>query len=142
MNYAEIVLIPQFRSVGRGVTVNYEAKALYTASREQIASQFQEELQGLVGDRGRSFRRAFVDRLLAGISTDDDDDPVADSARAGVGPGTISARGKDRESAVAAHLGKAQFRELVFGARPVEVGLVEERRPGKLEDAVRFELPE
>lgn len=57
MNYAEIVLIPQFRSVGRGVTVNYEAKALYTASREQIASQFQEELQGLVGERGITIER-------------------------------------------------------------------------------------
>jgi regulator of protease activity HflC (stomatin/prohibitin superfamily) len=52
MNYADVVLVPQFRSVGRGVTVNYEAKALYTASREQIASQFQEQLQGLVSDRG------------------------------------------------------------------------------------------
>src|SRR3989304_9526195 len=29
-NYAEIILTPQFRSVVRGVTARYEAKALYT----------------------------------------------------------------------------------------------------------------
>ena len=38
-NYAEIILVPQFRSVVRGVTARYEAKALYTASREKLASE-------------------------------------------------------------------------------------------------------
>jgi regulator of protease activity HflC (stomatin/prohibitin superfamily) len=51
-NYAEIILVPQFRSVVRGVTARYEAKALYTASREKLASEILEELERLVGPRG------------------------------------------------------------------------------------------
>jgi len=51
-NYAEIILVPQFRSVVRGVTARYEAKALYTASREKLASEILIELENLVGPRG------------------------------------------------------------------------------------------
>ncbi len=51
-DYREIVLIPQFRSVVRGVTARYEAKALYTASREKLASEIVNELQNIVGPRG------------------------------------------------------------------------------------------
>ncbi len=51
-NYRDIVLIPQFRSVVRGVTARYEAKALYTASREKLASEIVSELQNIVGKRG------------------------------------------------------------------------------------------
>ena len=51
-NYAEIILVPQFRSVVRGVTARYEAKALYTASREKFAGEILEELEKLVGPRG------------------------------------------------------------------------------------------
>ena len=51
-NYAEIILVPQFRSVVRGVTARYEAKALYTASREKLAGEILEELERLVGPRG------------------------------------------------------------------------------------------
>lgn len=51
-NYAEIILVPQFRSVVRGVTARYEAKALYTASREKLAGEILEELEKLVGPRG------------------------------------------------------------------------------------------
>lgn len=51
-NYTNIILIPQFRSVVRGVTAKYEAKALYTASREKLANEIVEELQSLVGPRG------------------------------------------------------------------------------------------
>ncbi len=51
-NYAEIILIPQFRSVVRGVTARYQAKALYTASREVLANEIMEELETLVGPRG------------------------------------------------------------------------------------------
>jgi prohibitin 1 len=51
-NYAEIILLPQFRSVVRGVTARYEAKALYTASREKLAGEILEELERLVGPRG------------------------------------------------------------------------------------------
>ncbi|MGB5288919.1 MAG: prohibitin family protein [Ignavibacteriaceae bacterium] len=51
-NYADIILVPQFRSVVRGVTARYEAKALYTASREKLAGEILEELENLVGPRG------------------------------------------------------------------------------------------
>jgi len=51
-NYAEIILTPQFRSVVRGVTARYEAKALYTASREKLAGEILVELENLVGPRG------------------------------------------------------------------------------------------
>ncbi len=51
-NYGEIILTPQFRSVVRGITARYEAKALYTASREQLAHEMKDELEKLVGPRG------------------------------------------------------------------------------------------
>lgn len=51
-NYADIILIPQFRSVVRGVTAKYQAKALYTASREALANEIMGELEKLVGPRG------------------------------------------------------------------------------------------
>lgn len=51
-NYAEIILIPQFRSVVRGTTAKYEAKALYTSSREVLAYEIKDELEKLVGPRG------------------------------------------------------------------------------------------
>ncbi|HEY7751683.1 MAG TPA: prohibitin family protein, partial [Ignavibacteriaceae bacterium] len=51
-NYVEIILVPQFRSVVRGVTARYEAKALYTASREKLAGEIVTELEKLVGPRG------------------------------------------------------------------------------------------
>ncbi|MEW6702623.1 MAG: prohibitin family protein [Bacteroidota bacterium] len=51
-NYGEIILIPQFRSVVRGVTSKYDAKALYTASREQLSHEIKSELEKLVGPRG------------------------------------------------------------------------------------------
>lgn len=51
-NYGDIILMPQFRSVVRGVTAKYEAKALYTASREKLAGEIMNELDKLVGPRG------------------------------------------------------------------------------------------
>jgi regulator of protease activity HflC (stomatin/prohibitin superfamily) len=57
-NYAEIILVPQFRSVVRGVTARYEAKALYTASREKLAGEILEELEKLVGPRGITVEQA------------------------------------------------------------------------------------
>ncbi|HEX4952727.1 MAG TPA: prohibitin family protein [Thermoanaerobaculia bacterium] len=51
-NYVEVVLVPQFRSVARGVTAGYEAKALYTSEREQLAGSLATELRRLVEPRG------------------------------------------------------------------------------------------
>ena len=63
-NYRDIVLIPQFRSVVRGVTARYEAKALYTASREKLASEIVRELQGIVGKRGISGEAAPLRQII------------------------------------------------------------------------------
>jgi prohibitin 1 len=52
LDYADVVLVPQFRSVARGVTASYEAKALYTSEREQLASQIAGELRKQVEPRG------------------------------------------------------------------------------------------
>jgi len=51
-NYAQIVLEPQFRSVSRGVTAGYEAKALYTSERELLANEIQQHLSKIVEPRG------------------------------------------------------------------------------------------
>jgi regulator of protease activity HflC (stomatin/prohibitin superfamily) len=50
--YAQILLEPQFRSVSRGVTASYEAKALYTSEREHLANLLAAELRKLVESRG------------------------------------------------------------------------------------------
>jgi prohibitin 1 len=57
-DYVDKILIPQFRSVVRGVTSKYEARALYTAERERLAKQIEEELSGLVGPRGITIESA------------------------------------------------------------------------------------
>lgn len=51
-NYVEIILVPQFRSVTRGVTAGFEAKALYTAEREHLTRLLQRDLERLVAPRG------------------------------------------------------------------------------------------
>lgn len=51
-NWIEVLLEPQFRSVSRGVTAGYEAKALYTSEREALANLLAEELRKLVQGRG------------------------------------------------------------------------------------------
>jgi regulator of protease activity HflC (stomatin/prohibitin superfamily) len=51
-DYAEILLVPFFRSVTRGVTAEYEAKALYTSEREELAQRIQTELARKVAPRG------------------------------------------------------------------------------------------
>ena len=51
-NYEEVILRPQFRSVCRGVTAGYEAKALYTYQREILAKTIYEDLVKLVAARG------------------------------------------------------------------------------------------
>ncbi len=57
-NYLDVILRPQFRSVVRGVTARYEAKSLYTASREKLAGEIKTELQKLVGDDGINIESA------------------------------------------------------------------------------------
>lgn len=51
-NYLEIVLVPQFRSVSRSVTANFQASALYSTEREQLGVKIMDELSKVVRDRG------------------------------------------------------------------------------------------
>lgn len=51
-DYVDKILIPQFRSVVRGVTASFEARALYTVEREQLAKLMEDELSKLVKPRG------------------------------------------------------------------------------------------
>jgi prohibitin 1 len=51
-DYVPVILEPQFRSVTRGVTAGYEAKALYTSEREHLAQVITGDLQKLLGPRG------------------------------------------------------------------------------------------
>lgn len=51
-NYIQIILEPQFRSVARGVTSGYDARALYTSEREVISQIIQKDLEKLVEPRG------------------------------------------------------------------------------------------
>ncbi|MFH1874145.1 MAG: prohibitin family protein [Pseudomonadota bacterium] len=51
-NYINVIVVPQLRSVVRGVTAGYEAKALYTAEREMLATQMYEQLKPMVEQRG------------------------------------------------------------------------------------------
>ena len=50
--YLETILIPNFRSVTRGVTAEYEAKALYTSERETLTKAILAELEKLTEPRG------------------------------------------------------------------------------------------
>jgi len=63
-DYANVILIPQFRSVVRGVTSKYDAKALYTASREQLANEIKSELEKLVGPRGINIEFAPMRQII------------------------------------------------------------------------------
>lgn len=63
-NYIDIILTPQFRSVVRGVTARYEAKALYTASREKLAGEIVNELANLVGPRGITVEQAALRQII------------------------------------------------------------------------------
>lgn len=52
VKYRDIIIVPQFRSVCRGVTVNHEAKSLYTSSREEIAQKINDDLKNMLAERG------------------------------------------------------------------------------------------
>jgi regulator of protease activity HflC (stomatin/prohibitin superfamily) len=63
-NYQEIVLLPNFRSVVRGVTSKYEAKTLYTAEREMIGREIEQELQKLVEKDGITIIQAPLRQIV------------------------------------------------------------------------------
>lgn len=52
MNYEDVVLAPQVRSLIRGATANYEAKTVYTSDRQNLAQQLRDSLNKTLNDRG------------------------------------------------------------------------------------------
>ncbi|TAK65387.1 MAG: prohibitin family protein [Bacteroidetes bacterium] len=52
VEYVNVILEPQFRSVTRGVTAGYEAKALYTSEREHLSQLIAKEITLLSEPRG------------------------------------------------------------------------------------------
>jgi prohibitin 1 len=63
-NYQEIILVPQFRSVVRGITARFEAKALYTAEREVLGKEMEKELSKLVEPRGITIESAPLRQMV------------------------------------------------------------------------------
>jgi len=59
-DYIRIVVVPQLRSIIRGVTAGYEAKALYTSEREAIANEMLTHLKPLLLDRGVSVEKVLL----------------------------------------------------------------------------------
>jgi regulator of protease activity HflC (stomatin/prohibitin superfamily) len=63
-DYLNVILTPQFRSVVRGVTSKFEAKALYTGAREQLADEIIKELQKNVANRGIIIENAPLRQII------------------------------------------------------------------------------
>lgn len=63
-NYVEKILIPQFRSVVRGVTASYDARALYTAERELLSKKIETDLDKLVEPRGIAIEAAPLRQII------------------------------------------------------------------------------
>jgi len=51
-DYDEVVVVPQFRTAVREATVFYEAKALYTSSRDEITNKIFSDLDKMLSERG------------------------------------------------------------------------------------------
>jgi prohibitin 1 len=68
--YASVIVEPQFRSVTRGVTAGFEAKALYTSEREHLSSLILSEIELATEKRGVIVESAPLRRvgLPAGLS--------------------------------------------------------------------------
>jgi prohibitin 1 len=62
-NYIDVILVPQFRAVSRGVTAGYDARALYTSEREMLAQLIQKDLAAKVEGRGINVESAPLRRV-------------------------------------------------------------------------------
>ncbi len=69
-DYESVILEPQFRSVTRGVTASFEAKALYTSERELLSQLLLSEIVKATSERGITVESAPLRRvtLPAGLS--------------------------------------------------------------------------
>ncbi|MFA5835015.1 MAG: prohibitin family protein [Bacteroidota bacterium] len=70
-DYESIIIEPQFRSVTRGVTASFEAKALYTSEREHLSQLLLNEIMKAISERGITVESAPLRRvtLPAGLSS-------------------------------------------------------------------------
>lgn len=62
--YATIILEPQFRSVTRGVTAGYDAKALYTSEREHLSQLILRDIEKQTEPRGVIVESAPLRRVV------------------------------------------------------------------------------
>src|SRR5215831_5140577 len=62
-NYAEIAVVPQFRSAIREITASYEAKALYSAERDRIATEIFALFRRLAGERGIQVQQVLLRKI-------------------------------------------------------------------------------
>jgi prohibitin 1 len=62
-DYVGVIVEPQFRSVTRGVTASFEAKALYTSEREHLAKLILSELLVMTEIRGITVEAAPLRRV-------------------------------------------------------------------------------
>ncbi|PIR24910.1 MAG: membrane protease subunit, stomatin/prohibitin [Deltaproteobacteria bacterium CG_4_10_14_0_2_um_filter_43_8] len=60
LNYLNVAVVPQVRSVVRGVTAEYEAKALYTAEREVVSEKMFNQLEPLFKKRGLRLEKVLL----------------------------------------------------------------------------------
>ena len=61
--YVGTIVEPQFRSAIREVTASYEAKALYSATRERIAGEILQLFRRMAGDRGIIVQQVLLRRI-------------------------------------------------------------------------------
>ena len=62
--YVEKIVVPQFRSVVRGVTSQFGAQALYTGEREILQGLIRDDLQKVVGPRGINIESTPLRRIV------------------------------------------------------------------------------
>jgi regulator of protease activity HflC (stomatin/prohibitin superfamily) len=59
-----VFILPQFRSVIRGATVNHDAKDLYTSGREVVAQEIYDGLHRMLGERGIVLEKVLLRKIV------------------------------------------------------------------------------
>ena len=62
-DYVDKIVLPQFRSVVRGVTSQFDAQALYTGEREKLQEMIRKDLEKIVGPRGINIESSPLRRI-------------------------------------------------------------------------------
>jgi len=64
LNYPHVIIEPQFRSVTRGVTAEYDAKALYTSERQRLSEEILRDIEKQTEPRGVIVESAPLRRVV------------------------------------------------------------------------------